>query len=115
MKKRIILMSLFSMFLAVTSVFGQGLTNSGINGQITDDKGETMTGATVLIVHQLSGTQYGTVSDNSGYFYLPVPNVGGPYCHQPKGRGEQDPEEMVVCRLHKPQCYAFGPSRVTGN
>lgn len=69
MKKRIILMSLFAMFLAVTSVFGQGLTNSGINGQITDDKGESMPGATVL----------------------------------------------VVCRLHKPQCYAFGPSRVTSN
>jgi len=77
-KKRIILMSLFAMFLAVSSILGQGLTNSG-------------------------------------YFYLPVPNVGGPYCHQPKGRGEQDPEEMEVCRLHKPQRYAFGPSRVTDN
>ena len=115
MKRRIILMSLFAMFLAVTSVFGQDLTNSGINGQIPDGKGETMPGATVLVVHQLSRTQYGTVFDNSGCFYLPVPDVGGPYCHQPKGRGEQDPEEMIVSRLHKPQCYAFGPSRVTDN
>lgn len=58
---------------------------------------------------------FGQGLTNSGYFYLPVPNVGGPYCHHPKGRGEQDTKEMVVCRPHKPQCYAFGPGPVTDN
>ncbi len=72
-------MSLFAMFVAASTILGQGLTNAGINGKVSDENDKAMPGATVLVVHQPTGTQHGIVSDNSGYFRLPNLIVGGPY------------------------------------
>ncbi len=69
----------FALLFAVTSLMGQGLTNAGINGKVLDENGTSMPGATILAVHGPTGTQYGTVTDNSGYFNLPSLSVGGPY------------------------------------
>jgi len=59
--------------------FGQGTTTSGLNGKVTDAKGESLPGATVLAVELATGTQYGTVTDNKGFYRLPNMNPGGPY------------------------------------
>jgi len=80
MKKFNQLLMLFAgvVFLAGTA-FGQGNTTAGINGKITSNTGESLPGATVVIVETASSTMYGTVSDLDGYYRIPNMNVGGPY------------------------------------
>lgn len=82
MKKRIILMSLFAMIFAVATVFGQGLTTSGLSGVILDEGGQPMPGATIISIHVPSGTQYSAVTDVSGNFRILNMRVGGPYTVQ---------------------------------
>lgn len=59
--------------------FGQGATTSEINGRVLTENGESLPGATIVVVHTPTGTQSGTTADYQGYFRLPNLNVGGPY------------------------------------
>jgi hypothetical protein len=61
------------------AVFSQGTTTSGINGRVTDAAGAPLPGATVVAVEVQTGAQYGTISDDQGFFRLPNLNPGGPY------------------------------------
>lgn len=63
------------------SVFtmAQGVTTSSINGKITDKDGAPLPGATVMAVHQPTGSEYGNVSDADGFFRIANMQVGGPY------------------------------------
>ena len=65
--------------LVSTLAFGQGATTSEINGRVIAAGGESLPGATVLIVHTPTGTRTGTTANVEGYFRLPNLNVGGPY------------------------------------
>jgi len=62
----------------VLTTLGQ-VTTSGMNGKITGPDNESIPGATILAVHQPSGTQYGTVSNSEGRFTLQGMRTGGPY------------------------------------
>lgn len=55
------------------------VTTSGINGTITTVNNESLPGATIVAVHQPSGTQYGAVSNADGRFTLQGMRTGGPY------------------------------------
>lgn len=55
------------------------VTTSGMNGKITGPNKEALPGATIVAIHNPSGTKYGTTTDAGGYFRLPNMNVGGPY------------------------------------
>ncbi len=76
MKK--LLMSFLMVFLTGISVFSQ-VTTSGMSGTVSTESGEKLPGATVLAVHVLSGTQYGTITNNEGRFSLQGMRPGGPY------------------------------------
>lgn len=69
---------LFAFFMVTFSGYSQ-VTTSGMNGKITDAKNESLPGATVVAVHQPSGTQYGTISNSEGRYNLPGMRSGGPY------------------------------------
>jgi hypothetical protein len=55
------------------------VTTSGINGKITTVNNESLPGATIVVVHQPSGTQYGTITNNDGRFNIEGMRSGGPY------------------------------------
>lgn len=80
MKSKIrILFAVAIMFFAAITSFGQGTTTSGMNGKVTDENGDPLPGATVIAVHTPTGSQFGGITDNQGFFRLPNMNVGGPY------------------------------------
>lgn len=59
--------------------YSQGITTSALNGIVTDQKGESLPGATVVATHKPTGTEYGVVTNENGKFYFPNVRVGGPY------------------------------------
>ena len=78
--KRIYQLLMTAVFLMISAaVMSQGTTTAGINGRVMDTGGDPLTGATVLIVGEETGAQYGTVTDEKGYYRLPNMNPGGPY------------------------------------
>ena len=76
MIKKLIFLFVFS--LNTMFAFAQS-TTSGMNGNVFSDDGEKLPGATVIAVHQPSGTQYGTVTNSEGTFNLQGMRPGGPY------------------------------------
>ncbi|MEJ2162617.1 MAG: carboxypeptidase regulatory-like domain-containing protein [Robiginitalea sp.] len=65
--------------LSVSFSFSQGVTTSSISGQITDLEGEPLGGASIVAVHQPTGTQYGAAADFDGYFRISGMRSGGPF------------------------------------
>ena len=64
---------------AIHQTQAQGSTTAAINGTVTDQAGEPLLGATVVAVHQPTGSQYGNVTNTAGQFTLANMQVGGPY------------------------------------
>ncbi|MCH5335275.1 MAG: TonB-dependent receptor [Alistipes sp.] len=72
------LFALILSIFAVCTVSAQ-VTNSGMNGTVTDQDGQPLIGATVIAVHTASGTEYGTATDLNGRYYIQGMRPGGPY------------------------------------
>ena len=64
--------------LAAMGVNAQ-VTTSAISGKVTDEQNETVIGATVIAVHEPSGTQYGAVTNVDGRYTMQGMRTGGPY------------------------------------
>jgi hypothetical protein len=59
--------------------YSQGVTTATISGQVLDEAGAALPGASVVATHNPTGTQYGTTSRGDGRFTLPNLRIGGPY------------------------------------
>ena len=70
---------IFILLFAISGLISYSqITTSGMNGKIYSET-ENLPGATVVAVHQPSGTQYGTVTNADGQFNLQGMRPGGPY------------------------------------
>ena len=65
--------------LSASLAAAQGVTTAAVTGIVKDDQGAVIPGATVVAVHQPSGTTYEGVTQADGRFFIPGMRVGGPY------------------------------------
>ena len=66
-------------FIYAGDIYAQGNTTSSINGVINDSQNKSLPGATILAVHEASGSRYSTTTDFDGHFRISNMRVGGPY------------------------------------
>ena len=71
----------FTLLVTILTVFTSysQVTTSKIEGLVTDDTGEGLFGANVVVTHEPTGTVSGTMSLESGRFFINNLRVGGPY------------------------------------
>ncbi|WKN42044.1 TonB-dependent receptor [Tunicatimonas pelagia] len=62
-----------------SEMLAQGATTANISGTVYDESNELLPGATIVAVHQPTGSQYGNVTNVQGRFRLANMQVGGPY------------------------------------
>lgn len=73
--KRSILFFLAMMY----GVLNAQVTTSKIKGTVTDDTGEPLLGANIVVLHKPTGTVSGAVANENGKYTIPNLRVGGPY------------------------------------
>lgn len=71
-------------FLVLATFFGSGnawsqATNARVTGVITDESGEVLPGATVMLTNESTGFQTGTISNVKGEYQISQVPLGGPY------------------------------------
>lgn len=76
LKVKHLALTVLGIFVSVAT-FAQ-VTTSSISGKISDESG-SIVGATIVAVHQPSGTQYFSVSNNEGRYAIQGMRPGGPY------------------------------------
>jgi hypothetical protein len=73
------LLALFALCGPPPAAHAQGVTTGSITGVVLDPQKQAVPGATVVAVHEPSGTRYEATSRSDGRFSLPGMRVGGPY------------------------------------
>ena len=63
----------------VVPALGQNVTAGSISGVALDPQGAVLPGATIVAVHEPSGTRYEAVTDAQGRFLFSSVRVGGPF------------------------------------
>ena len=87
-----------ALVLMTATMFGQGVTTSGISGFVTDKNGTPISGAKIVVTHVPTGTRYLTVSNKSGTYAIDGLRPGGPYAIEataPDGTTAQESELFV--------------------
>jgi hypothetical protein len=78
MKKKQSFLMLLMLILFSSTLFAQ-VTTSSLTGKVMDANKSPLPGATIIVIHQPSKTQYATIANDEGYFNIQGMRVGGPY------------------------------------
>jgi len=79
MRKNVYIIYLMVLLWFPLSIFGQ-ITTAIIEGIVSEETTqETLPGATLIAIHQPTGTQYGIATQNDGSYVLANLKTGGPY------------------------------------
>jgi outer membrane receptor for ferrienterochelin and colicin len=78
MRKKIKFLLCVFMMLVTASINAQ-VTTSAISGKVVDEKNDPAIGATVVAVHQPSGSSYNAVTNSDGRYTIQGMRTGGPY------------------------------------
>lgn len=70
---------LMAVMLMIATIAGAQVTTSSLSGKVTDTTKEPVIGATIQVVHEPSGTVYGTISNADGRYTIQGMRPGGPY------------------------------------
>ena len=73
-----LILVLFALVMLPFTVSGQ-VTTSGMNGDVINSERSPLLGASVVAIHEPTGTQYGTITRENGAFNLNNMQPGGPY------------------------------------
>ncbi|PYQ86996.1 MAG: TonB-dependent receptor [Acidobacteria bacterium] len=65
--------------VCASSTAAQGVTTAAVTGVVKDAQGAVIPGASVVAVHEPSGTTYEAVTQADGRFFIQGMRVGGPY------------------------------------
>jgi len=76
-RRALILLAL--LVLPLTGAYAQGVTTGALTGVVTDTQMMPVSGASVLAIHEPSGTTYEGTTRTDGRFQIPGMRVGGPY------------------------------------
>ena len=68
-----------SLLFAGSQTLTAQVTTGSMSGQVLDEAGAPVSGASVIAVHEPSGSRYGAITRNDGRFSMPGMRVGGPY------------------------------------
>jgi len=77
--RRFVLLALCALLVPAASVNAQGVTSGSITGTVTDPQNQPVPGATVVALHEPSGSRYEAVSRADGRYTILGMRVGGPY------------------------------------
>ena len=83
--RKILVLGLAILALSVASpleLAAQGVTTGGIGGIVTGAQQQPIAGASVIAIHEPSGTSYEATTRADGRYSIPAMRVGGPYTVQ---------------------------------
>ncbi len=98
--RRFALLALCALVFPVAHAHAQGVTSGSITGTVTDPQNQAVPGATVVAVHEPSGSRYEGISRGDGRFTILGMRVGGPYTVTASLSGFQPkPQREVIVNL----------------
>ena len=101
--------------LLITATMSAQVTTASMSGKVTAQD-EPIIGATIVAIHEPSGTRYGTVTNVSGQFNLQGMRTGGPYkveiCRLSVSHLQGHP--VVIRRKLRIECFFERKFRVVG-
>jgi hypothetical protein len=77
--KALVLVAVCATAWPVSAAHAQGVTTGSISGIVTDAQQQPVAGASVIAIHEPSGTSYESTTRADGRFSIPNMRVGGPY------------------------------------
>ena len=83
--RKILVLGLAVLAFSATSplrLAAQGVTTGGIGGIVTGAQQQPIAGASVIAIHEPSGTSYEATTRADGRYSIPAMRVGGPYTVQ---------------------------------
>jgi hypothetical protein len=77
--RTLVLLAFCAALWPASQVHAQGVTTGALAGVVTNPQQQPIVGASVIAVHEPSGTSYEATSRADGRFFIPGMRVGGPY------------------------------------